>query len=157
MSAILHQYIVLPFFQDFRAGGFLRAAVSRRRTDAQKIITSDHRGFAGVQPPATQPPPASICSPELSYPAQASSSVNTRLVGAGDHLRAAVFPPEDNIPKDYYLRPPRLRRSTAARHAASSGKHLLSGVELSAAVFSSEEPPAHRNSISTPFQKITLY
>ena len=38
---------------------------SRRRKRSKKIITSDHRGFAGVQPPAMQPPPASIPSPEL--------------------------------------------------------------------------------------------
>ena len=33
-------------------------------------------------------------------------------------------------PKDNHLRPPRLRRTTAARHAASSGQHSLPGVEL---------------------------
>ena len=41
-----------------------------RRTTPKKIITSDQRGFAELQPPATIPPPANIRSQELRYPAQ---------------------------------------------------------------------------------------
>ena len=36
-----------------------------RRKSHKMIITSDHRGFAEVQPPAIQPAPASIPSPEF--------------------------------------------------------------------------------------------
>ena len=39
-----------------------------RRTVFKKTITSDHRGFAGVQPPAAFPPPANILSQELISP-----------------------------------------------------------------------------------------
>ena len=42
-------------------------------------------------------------------------------------------PPEEKIQKDYYLRPPRLRRNTAFRNASSSGQHSLIGGELSGA------------------------
>ena len=41
--------------------------------------------------------------------------------------------PEEIIQKDHYLRPPRLRRSTAGRIAFSSGQHSLIGGELSGA------------------------
>ena len=36
----------------------------RRRKASIVIITSDHSGFAGLQPTAALPPPASIRSPE---------------------------------------------------------------------------------------------
>ena len=39
-------------------------------------------------------------------------------------------PPEEKIQKDDYLRPPRLRRSSASRNALSSGQHLLIGGTL---------------------------
>ena len=53
-----------------------------------------------------------------------------------------VLSPEENIPKDYHLRPPRLRRSSAACHASSSGQHSLPGVELAGATrFSDKRPP----------------
>ncbi|WP_321380330.1 hypothetical protein [Trichococcus shcherbakoviae] len=42
----------------------------RRRKRSKKIITSDHGGFAGVQPSATQATPADIRSSELSSLAQ---------------------------------------------------------------------------------------
>ena len=45
------------------------------------IITSDHRGFAEVQPPAIQPAPASIPSPELMYPAQTLPPTGTLFIG----------------------------------------------------------------------------
>jgi len=49
------------------------------------------------------PPPASIPSPELSYPAPCCLSMSTLLIGAGDHLRAEAFPPEENLNKAYML------------------------------------------------------
>ena len=48
------------------------------------------------------------------------------------------FPPEENIQKDYHLRPPRLRRSSATHHASPSGQHSLPGGELPGAT----PPPA---------------
>ena len=39
----------------------------RRRRESKKIITSDHRGFAGVPPTAMLSPPANIRSSKLSY------------------------------------------------------------------------------------------
>ena len=47
--------------------------------------------------------------------------------------------PEENLPKDYHLRPRRLRRSTAALNVLSSGQHSLPGFELAGAVPSSDE------------------
>ena len=38
--------------------------------------------------------------------------------------------PEENLNKAYYLRPPRLRRSTATRNSVTFGQHSLPGVEL---------------------------
>ena len=61
------------------AGSFLRLRFCRRRKTSQKIITSDHRGFAGVQLPAMLPPPASIRSPELSSQAQRGSPISALL------------------------------------------------------------------------------
>ena len=62
----------------------------RRRRASAKIITSDHRGFAGVQPPSIQRPPANIRSSELSYRAQSCAPEGTPLIGAdgsiGTHL-----------------------------------------------------------------------
>ena len=57
-------------------GGGLKAASSKlassygkglfcRRRKYQKIITSDHCGFAGVHPPTTPSPTANILSPKL--------------------------------------------------------------------------------------------
>ena len=39
-------------------------------------------------------------------------------------------PPEEKIQNDDYLRPPRLRRSTATRNSVTFGQHSLPGVEL---------------------------
>ena len=64
------------------AGSFLRLRFCRRRKTSQKIITSDHRGFAGVQLPAMLPPPASIRSPELSSQAQSCPPMSAPLIGA---------------------------------------------------------------------------
>ena len=61
-------------------GGGLKAASSKlassygkglfcRRRRYQKIITSDHSGFAGVWPRTMPSPPANILSPELISPA----------------------------------------------------------------------------------------
>ena len=62
----------------------------RRRRASAKIITSDHRGFAGVQPPSIQRPPANIRSSEVSYLAQSCAPAGTPLIGAdgsiGTHL-----------------------------------------------------------------------
>ena len=63
------------------------------------MITSDHRGFAGVQPPAMHPPPANIRSPELSSPAQVCLPMSSRLIGADDHLRAAILSAGGQLPK----------------------------------------------------------
>lgn len=45
------------------------------------IITFDHGGFAALQPPAIQPPPANIRSPELMYPAQTLPSTRPLFIG----------------------------------------------------------------------------
>ncbi|MPN04625.1 hypothetical protein SDC9_151870 [bioreactor metagenome] len=81
------------------------------------MITSNHGGFAGVQPPAMYPAPGSY-----------------RFIRADIFLRAEAFPPEEKIQKEHHLRPRRLRRSTAARNASSSGQHSLIGVELPGAI-----------------------
>ena len=125
-----------------------------RRKTSNKIITSDHCGFAGVRPPTTRSPPASIRSPELSYPAQICLPMSTPLIGADNHLRADTPLPEVKIPKDHHLRPPRLRRSTVVRHAASSGQHSLTGAGLPAAIPSSDERPAHRSRRSPPVRAL---
>ena len=57
--------------------------------------------------------------------------LSSALVGAGGFLRLTGWSPEEKIPKDYYLRSRRLRRSYAARHTPSSGQHSLSGVDVS--------------------------
>ena len=62
------------------ADGFLLLRGSLPEEITKKIITPDYRGFAGVQPPATHPPPASIRSSELSYPAQYSSPGSDRFI-----------------------------------------------------------------------------
>ena len=43
----------------------LRLGLFCRMRTSKKTITSDHSGFAGVQPPAIHPPPANIRSPDL--------------------------------------------------------------------------------------------
>ncbi len=61
-----------------------------RRRESTKIITFDHRGFVGLQAPATHLPPASIRSSEVSYLAQSCAPAGTPLIGAdgsiGTHL-----------------------------------------------------------------------
>jgi len=81
----------------------LRLRRGYRRTDFQMIITSDYGGFAGGMVPEMCCPPVKGLSPE------------------------------EEIPKDYHLRPRRLRRSSAARHARSSGQHSLPGADVSGA------------------------
>ena len=102
------------------------------------MITSDHGGFAGIQPPGNRRPPANIRSPELSSPAQLSSPARV-------FLRLGVSLPEEILQKDHHLRPRRLRRSSATRHASSSGQHSLPGAELAGASLSSDELPPHRS------------
>ena len=87
------------------------------------MITSDHSGFAGVQPPEINSPPANIRSPELGYPAQLCLSMSARSIGADDHLRAEPLLPEVNTQKDHHLPPRRLRRSTATCNASTSGQN----------------------------------
>ena len=82
----------------------LRLRRGYRRTDFQMIITSDYGGFAGGMVPEMCCPPVKGLSPE------------------------------EEIPKDYYLRPTRLRRSSADRHTCSSGQHALTGVEIASTV-----------------------
>ena len=105
-----------------------------RRKTSNKIITSDHCGFAGVRPPTTRSPPASIRSPELSYPAQICLPMSTWLIGAGSFLRLGGSLPEEIAQKNHHLRPQRLRRSSAVRRASSSGEHSLAGVDLAGTV-----------------------
>lgn len=63
--------------------------------------------------------------------------INIRKLATEDTV---LFPkirdslPEKSTQKDYHLRPQRLRRTTAARHASSSGQHALTGVEIVGAV-----------------------
>ena len=98
------------------------------------MITSDHDGFAGVQPLSKHSPPANIRSPELSYRAQSCSPLSAPLIGADDHLRAAGLVPEEITQKDDYLRPPRLRRSWSTCKWATSGESMLIGGGSSAGV-----------------------
>ena len=56
--------------------------------------------------------------------------VSTPLIGADDFLRLGAALPEEKIPKNYHLRPLRLRRSSPARHALSSGKHSLPEADI---------------------------
>ena len=63
------------------------------------MITSDHGGFAGIQPPGNRRPPANILSPELSSPAQVCLPTSSRLIGADDHLRAAIPSAGGKLPK----------------------------------------------------------
>ena len=60
--------------------------------------------------------------------------VSTPLIGADDFLRLGAALPEEELPKDYHLRPLRLRRSTASHNVLSSGEHSLTGVDLAGAV-----------------------
>ena len=53
----------------------------------QMTVTSDYRGFAGVQTPATHPPPPSILSSELKFLAHGYILMRARSIGADDFLR----------------------------------------------------------------------
>ncbi len=55
--------------------------------------------------------------------------------GLGGFCRLGGALPEEEIPKDYHLRPLRLRRRKASHHALSSGEHSLPGVDLAGAVY----------------------
>ena len=61
--------------------------------------------------------------------------MNDALIGGGIFLREGAVLPEEEIPKDYHLRPLRLRRTSAARNTASSGEHSLAGADLAGAVY----------------------
>ena len=116
------------------ADGFLRLEVSRWRKTAKKIITSDHRGFAGVRP---YPHAASSGEHSLTGVEIAGTvclPMSAWLIGAGSFLRLGGSLPEMEIRKDDYLRPPRLRRSSAVRRASSSGEHSLTGVDFAGTV-----------------------
>ena len=63
--------------------------------------------------------------------------LSSALGGAGGFLRLTGWSPEEKIPKDYYLRSRRLRRSYAARHTPSSGQHSLTRDGLTGA----DRPP----------------
>ena len=102
------------------------------------MITSDHGGFAGIQPPGNRRPPANIRSPELSSPAQLSSPARV-------FLRLGVSLPEEILQKDHHLRPPRLRRSWAAGKSTSSGEHSLAGTEYFCIGRSSDEGSSRRS------------
>jgi len=81
----------------------------------------------------------------VELPGASLSSDEHLLVGADIFLRAGASSPEENTKKDDYLRPPRLRRSSAAEKKPSSGQHSLVGVELPGANLSSgEHPPCRR-------------
>ena len=89
--------------------------------NTKKINTSDHSGFAGVRLPKINAPPASIRSPELGSSAQVCLPASDPLPGADDFFRLRVLSPGEIIQNDHHIRPRRLRRSSAARHASSSG------------------------------------
>ena len=59
----------------------------RRRKRFQMTVTSDYRGFAGVQTPATHPPPPSILSSELKFLAHGYIPMRARFIGADVFLR----------------------------------------------------------------------
>ena len=60
--------------------------------------------------------------------------MSTPLIGAGSLLRLGGPLPEENLQKKHHLRQRRLRRSTAAHRASSSGEHSLTGVRVPGAV-----------------------
>ena len=57
------------------------------------------------------------------------------LYEVGSFLLLGGALPEEEIPKDYHLRPLRLRRSMASHHALSSGEHSLPGADFASAVY----------------------
>jgi len=63
--------------------------------------------------PTMQPPPASIRSPVLRYPARNCLPMSARLIGADAQLRAEPSRWRKSSQKDHHLRPLRLRRSSA--------------------------------------------
>ena len=95
----------------------LRSPRLRRSSVVRNASSSGEHSLAGVDLAGTPPLP-------MSAP----------LVGAGNFLRLGGSLPEEIIQKDYYLRPTRLRRSSASRNASSSGEHSLAGAELAGAV-----------------------
>lgn len=70
-----------------------------------------------------------------------SPPMSILLIGADAFLRVGGSLPEENNPKDEYLRPPQLRRSSAVHNVFSSGQHLLVEVELSGAMLFSGGHP----------------
>ena len=120
------------------------------------------RGFtAGGKHPKRSSPPTTAASPKFGRPPRIllrpafarRRRVAVARMSSDEHpaYRSWRFPPvkvlspEENIQKDHHLRPPRLRRSSAARHAASSGQHSLAGVDFAGASLSSDECPPHRS------------
>ena len=105
-----------------------------RRRRSQKAITSDQRGFAGVRPTATHAPPANMRSPVLRSPAQSvfrrAGRSSELTISSGEGVPCRRKSPKKVITSDHGgfagVRPP--------HHAASSGEHSLTGVELAGAV-----------------------
>ncbi len=57
-----------------------------QRKTPKKIITSDHRGFAGVRPTATHAPPANVCWSEVIFLCVCLAPGGVGLVGGGKPL-----------------------------------------------------------------------
>ena len=98
-----------------------------RRKTSRKIITSDHGGFAGVRPPTTQPPPASIRSPELNSPAQhqlrRAPSLSELALSSGKGLPAGGEYPKTSSPPITAASPEfGIREKAHLRPAFASGR-----------------------------------
>ncbi len=95
----------------------LRSPRLRRSSATRNASSSGEHSLTGVEIAGT------VCLP-----------MSSLLIGAGSFLRLGGSLPEEKSQKDYYLRPRRLRRSSAVRRASSSGEHSLTGVEIAGAV-----------------------
>ena len=91
----------------------LRPQRLRRSSAVRRASSSGEHSLAGVDLAGT------VCLP-----------MSTWLIGAGSFLRLGGSLPEEIAQKNHHLRPRRLRRTTAARNASSSGEHSLAGAEL---------------------------
>ena len=88
----------------------LRPRRLRRSTDTHNAACSGQHSLAGVGLHGA------VCLP-----------MSTPLIGADAHLREGTLLPEEITQNNHYLRPQRLRRSSATHHASSSGQHSLAG------------------------------
>ena len=100
---------------------YLRPPWLRRRTAARKTASSGEQSLAGI------------------------AIAGTILFSGKGSPPGRGFPAGGNHPKNHYLRPLRLRRSSADRNASSSGEHSLAGTEIAGTtLFSGKGSPPGR-------------